>query len=112
MTLSEYGVDGVWMAEKATRKGAKEGPGAPIPVQHDSNAEAVHAAFVASKGKDDYAATHVCMSPDWLGRKRLVMRSDQENVSEECVKEVKEKTAVEVVLKASPVGESQSNGMV
>ncbi len=40
------------------------------------------------------------------------MRSDQENAIEELVREVKKKTAVEIVHKESPVGESQSNGMV
>ncbi len=110
--LSEFGVDYMWMTEKSEKKGSSTGIGAPILVQKDSKTKAVFAGFVANKGKHEYAVKHVCMNLDWLGHKRVTIRSDQENAIEELVREIKNKTAVEIVHKESPVGESQSNGVV
>ncbi len=98
--------------ENAEKKGTMEGPGAPILVQKDAKTKAMFAAFVANKGKDDDAAKHVCMNLEWLGHRRIVLRSNQENAIEELVKEAEKRTAVEIVHKESPVGEAQSNAMV
>ncbi len=64
------------------------------------------------KGKDEYAIKHVCMSLYWLGHTRLTFRSGQENSIEDRIRELKKKTGVEVVRMATPVGASQSNGLM
>ncbi len=69
------------------------------------------AAFVASKGRDDDAVKHACMSSEWLGHRRATVRSDQESSFEDLIRGTKKRAAVDMVPKESPVGDSQSNGM-
>ncbi len=110
--VSEFGMDYMWMTEKKERKDTSTGLEAPILVQKDSKTRAIFAAFVSTRGKDEYAVKHVCMNLDWLGHKRVTIRSDQENSIEDLIQEVKKRTSVEITQKESPVGESQSNGFI
>ncbi len=70
------------------------------------------AACVAAEGSDEYAAKHVCMNCEWLGHKRVTVRSGQEHSVEDVVWELKKNASVEMAYKESRVGESQSNGMI
>ncbi len=85
--VSEFGMDYMWMIEHKEKKEVSTGLGAPTLVQKESKSMAIFAAFVSTKGKDEYAAKHVCMNLDWLGHGRITVRSDQENSIENLIQE-------------------------
>ena len=97
--------------EAAEAEAAKKGHTATI-VMVDSESKAIFAHAVAAKGAVDEACREVVDDLDTLGYKDIVFKSDQEPAILALGELVKASWNGNMALENSPVGESQSNGMV
>ena len=91
---------------------------------HDNKSKSIFASVVPKKGRDPYAVKRVGADLRWLGYRRIVFKTDQENsitalkrrVSQEKMNEIRESLEREVhgemVMEESPAYESQSNGRI
>ena len=100
----------------------------PILVIHDSMSEGVWAMFVKRKGNySEYVSKKLFDIVNMLGYSKIVLKSDQEPAIKDLMYEAKKKVwqdinlfqegikaqcTCQVTIQHSPVGESQSNGVV
>ena len=87
---------------------------APLLVGEESVMEAVFTHSVEQKGTagGNYPVKCLVDDLDWLGHKRVAMKSDQEPSILDVKSAVKAQWRGEIVPEESPVGDSQSNGRV
>ena len=84
----------------------------PTLVMVDSQSKAIFAHAVNGKGVDDVACRQIVDDLDTLGYKEIVFKSDQEPAIVALGEIIKASWNGDMALEYSPVGESQSNGMV
>ncbi len=91
---------------------AKEEKGMPNLVMKDRDTKTVKACTVTSKGVNDYAVRRLVKAIEELGHKRIIFKSDGENVIIALKKRIKHILPLRFVLEESPVGDHQANGEI
>ena len=85
----------------------------PIVAMKDSNSKVVFSNAVPCKGTEHpYPVKQARFNIKQLGYKKIILKSDQEPAIIDLCNKIKESVDVEIIPENSPVGESQSNGMV
>ena len=78
----------------------------------DDTTKAVIAHMVPRKGPDEHAVARVAQDIKNFGYRKIIFKSDQEPAILALKDEVRRALDQDVIMEASPVGESQSNGRV
>ena len=86
--------------------------GMPILAMKDRSTGDIASHVVPTKGDHWFAIKMVRAEIGYLGHKRVTLKSDQESAMLTLKEAVKRESPEDVSLEESPVGESQSNGMV
>ena len=86
--------------------------GMPIMVIKDHDSGWTAARVVPKKGKQSYAIKEVCKIIDWLGYRRVILKSDQEPAIMEVKECIKAERPEEIMFEESPVADSRSNAEV
>ena len=101
---------------KTGRRRVKEAEGPedkwPIAVVHDRRSGYEMAHVLVKKGPRPYAIKRIEKDLEFLGRKELIMKCDQEPAITALREMVIAQSKYGVAVEESPVGESQSNGYV
>ena len=84
----------------------------PSLVMVDSKSKGIFAYIVTKKGADDGTCRAIVEDLDLLGYKDAVLKSDQEPAIKVLGELIKAAWNGNLAIEESPVGESQSNGMV
>ena len=96
--------------EEGVEEGGEEGSQNPLIVLEDDTTKAVMAHMVPRKGADEHAVMRIVQDIKNLGYKKVIFKSDQEPAILALKEEVRRMLSQDVIMEASPVGESQSNG--
>ena len=78
----------------------------------DDTTKAVMAHMIPRKGTDEHAVMRIVQDIKNLGYRKIIFKSDQEPAILALKDEVKRMLNQDVIMEASPVGESQSNGRI
>ena len=86
---------------------------APVWVMTDHETKAVFAYVCECKGSESKGVVdQVVEDINKLGRTKVILKTDQEPAIRDAQRAVRDKRKHEAILENSPVGESQSNGIV
>ena len=86
--------------------------GMPILVFRDRESKWITANVVPAKGENGYAIKRLAQDVEYLGYKRIILKSDEENPIMALKRAVRRERTNDIMLEESPVGESQSNGEI